>query len=120
MPYYDFLNEKTSEIKTLFFHMNDEKRYVDESGYEWIRQFSSINAAVDTQINPFSAKEFSEKTANKKDTVGAMWDRSKEASLKREQKAGKDEIKESYYKNYSKRRKGHQHPDKDKTDVYTI
>ena len=31
MPYYLFSNPDTEEIREIFFHMNDEKVYIDEN-----------------------------------------------------------------------------------------
>ena len=45
-------------------------------------------------------------------TMGQLWDESAVASEKRARVAGKDPIKEKYYKKYSKERNGAVHPDK--------
>ena len=42
-------------------------------------------------------------------TVGDMWDLSKDMSEKRAKKAGKDPVKEKYFKDYEKKRKGVKH-----------
>jgi ElaB/YqjD/DUF883 family membrane-anchored ribosome-binding protein len=44
MPLYDFQHPETGEYIELSFGMNDEKKYVDESGVEWIRVFEIPNA----------------------------------------------------------------------------
>ena len=102
MPLYEFINDDTQETIDVFFHMNDEKRFIDENGKEWRRLYSSPNAAVDTKIDPFSAKQFVEKTGNKKGSVGDLMDRSSELSKIRAQKEGKDSVREKYIANYQK------------------
>lgn len=100
MPFYDFANDKTGEVKTLFFHMNDEKKYVDECGFEWRRVFESVNASIDTKIDPYDSRDFVEKTRHKKGTLGSIWDKSKELSEKRKGNSNHDPVKEQTYKNY--------------------
>jgi hypothetical protein len=50
------------------------------------------------------------KTANKNQTLGDLWDRSKELSDKRKGILGHDPIKEKAEENYSKIRKGRKRP----------
>lgn len=109
MPYYDFLKQSTGEIKTLFFHMNDKKEYTDETGYKWTRLFSKPNAAVDSQWDAFSSKDFSQKVGNKRGSYGDILDKSAELSKIRESKEGVDTVKQSYYDSYAKKRKGRRH-----------
>ncbi len=106
MPNYQFQNPKTGELKLVYFSVNADKIYIDDNGLKWDRVFTSPFAAVDTKINPFDSKEFVRKTANKKGTVGDLWDQSKEMSQKREKIAGQDAVKEQYKKDYSKKRRG--------------
>jgi hypothetical protein len=82
MPYYLFSHPDTGEIQEIFFHMNDEKIYIDEYGLKWNREFTVPQAGIDTQIDPFSSKAFVEKT-KKAGTVGELFDLSKEMSEKR-------------------------------------
>jgi hypothetical protein len=91
--------------------MSEEHKYIDKDGYEWTRIFHIPQSSIDTKIDIFSQKEFVEKT-RKRGSLGDAMDRSKELSLKRAEKCGKDPIKESYYEKYSKRRNGCMHPDK--------
>jgi hypothetical protein len=42
--------------------------------------------------------------------MGDLWDRSAELSAKRKDKMGKDPVKEKYFENWSKKRKGKKHP----------
>jgi len=111
MPYYDFLNEKTGEIKSLFFHMTEEKEFIDTDGYKWVRQFSIPTASIDTKWDANDPNDFIEKTAKKRGSIGDLWDKSAELSKERERKLGKDPQKEKLYENYSKSRRGKLHPD---------
>lgn len=122
MPFYLFENESTGETKEIFFHMDDEKRY-SENGKEWKRIYLSGNAAVDTKIDPNDPKEFVRKTSLKKGNLGELMDQSKELSEKREKSRGKDDIKEKYFENYSKKRRGIKHPEdprRKRTDTILI
>lgn len=82
MPYYLFSHPDTEEIREIFFHMNDEKIYVDENGIKWNREFVVPQASIDANIDPYSKRAFMEKT-NKPGTFGEMMDLSKELSEKR-------------------------------------
>lgn len=97
----------------MFFHMGEAPSigsvFTDPDGIHWKRVATKPRASVDTKMDPFSVKDFV-KVTNKKDTVGSMWDRSKEASLKRAEKEGTDPVKQNFYDNYAKRRKGRRHP----------
>lgn len=95
MPYYLFENPKTGKIEEIFFHMNDEKRYVDEDGLEWTRIFTVPQASFDTQSDPYSEKDF-RKVTNKNGTIGDLWDKSAEFSERRAAKDGVDSYKEKY------------------------
>ena len=111
MPLYPFKNPKTGEIKDIFFHMNDDKKYVDEEGDEWVREYHSPQLNTQGSIDPWSNADFVNKT-NKQGTIGDLLDRSADLSRQRaDQNGGVDPVKEKYYKNYSKTRKGSKHPD---------
>lgn len=101
MPLYSFQNpQDESEYVDVFFHMNDKKFYVGPDGKEWRRVYTSPNASIDSKIDPFSSRDFVEKTGRKKDTYGSLLDRAKEASIKRTEKEGRDVVKEKWLKNY--------------------
>ena len=107
MPYYTFLNEKTNETKEIFFHMDEDKKYIDDSGYAWVRVFNNPNASIDTKVDPNSFREFSDKICNKKNIkMGDLWEESKRLSERREQKMGKDPLREKAIKDYEKKCKG--------------
>jgi hypothetical protein len=119
MPLYCFFNEETGEYKDVFFHMNDEKRYVDENGYEWKREFISPNAQIDGNIDPFSENAFVNKT-NKNDTLGSLYDRAAEMSEKRAKMSvtGRDPLKDKKLEDYSKKRHGLKHKQDPKTTQF--
>ena len=110
MPQYIFSNPANGEMIGVFQGMNEKHEYVDSQGVKWDRVFTSPNAAVDGNINPFSPADFVNKTRDKHDSVGDLWDRSREASDKRAEKIGIDPVKEKYYKEWGKKRKGRRHP----------
>ena len=89
-----------------------EEHVYEENGVKFNRVFTKPTAATDTKIDPMNSREFVEKTGKKKGTMGDLWDQSQEASQKREKIIGKDPLKEKYYENYSKTRKGRPHIDK--------
>jgi hypothetical protein len=110
MPEYLYENPETREVISVVQGINEDHSYTKE-GIEYQRVFTSPNMAVDSDYSSLSEQQFVESTKNKKGTLGDIWDASKEASLKREKIYGKDPIKEKYYKNYSKKRKGSKHKD---------
>ncbi len=103
MPYYLYeLNGKTKEVHQ---GMNDVHEY-HENGVKWNRVWCNPQAAVNTKYDPFSEKDYVRNTSNKKDTLGSLWERSAEASAKREQMAGKDDLKAKFFAKEKKRRNG--------------
>lgn len=100
MPIYCFTNSDESEYVDVFFHMNDKKSYVGPDGKEWRRVYTSPNASVDCKIDPFSSRDFVEKTGKKKGNFGNLLDAAKEASIQRTEKEGRDVVKEKWLKNY--------------------
>jgi hypothetical protein len=118
MPFYTYKKESTGEYKDVYQGMNDKHEYRGENGDEddWKRVFYVPNASIDTQIDPHSSKQFTERTGNKKGTVGDLLDYSKEMSAKRaESNGGVDPVKQKYYENYSKQRNGAKHFDQMKS-----
>mgnify|MGYP001160803995 CR=1 FL=1 len=112
MPLYCFSNPKTGDVIDVFFHMNDDKVYIDEEGLEWKREYSSPELNANGSIDPWDSKSFVNKTS-KGGTVGDLLDRSADLSKERaSQNGGVDPVKEKYYKNYSKNRNGAIHEDK--------
>ena len=95
--------------------------YFDEDGVQWQRVFLPTLAAVDTKFDPFSSKDFVNKTSRRKGTLGELMEKSAELSEKREKLVGKDQVKEKYYENYAAKRKNKPHPDlKKKQAIQTL
>ena len=114
MPLYLYQNEKTGEIREVLQSMNQVHEYNGESGNgkAWKRIFTIPQASIDTKQNPFSTNDFLDRTKSKKGTYGNMLDYSKELSEKRASvMGGIDPVKQNYYKEYSKNRRGAKHPD---------
>lgn len=112
MPIYLFQNPKTEEVAELFFSMNDEKKFVDESGLEWKRLYSSPQLNTEATIDPWNNADFVNKTSSTKGTMGDLLDRSAELSEKRaSENGGVDPLKKKYFENYSKERNGAKHQD---------
>lgn len=109
MGVYIYQNPKTGETVEIFQSINDKHEYVNENGVKYDRVFTIPHAAIDSQIDPFSSKDFARKTRDKSMSMGDLWDASETASKKRERVNGKDPLKENHFKNYSKLRKGMKH-----------
>lgn len=113
MPLYTFSHPETEEIKDVFFHMNDEKKFTDKDGIEWRREYRSPELNTTGSTDPWDNKQFVEKTGATKGTIGDLLERSADLSKERaSQNGGVDPVKEKYYENYSKKRNGSIHEDK--------
>ena len=116
MPIYLYQNKNTKEVREVLQGMNDiHEYYGDEEVPEncWERVYTVPTASIDTKQDPFSTNQFLDITKNKRGTYGDMLDYSKELSDKRASiVGGTDPIKEKYYEDYSKNRRGAKHPDK--------
>ncbi len=117
MPIYCYRNPETGEEVEILQGMNDVHEFIDSNGFKWDRVFFAPNASIDTKTDEFSAQKFVERTASKKGSVGDMLDYSAEMSAKRaEQAGGIDPVKQKFFEDYSKKRKGAKHfADKPKT-----
>ena len=107
MPLYVFQHPKTKETIEVLQSMKDDHVYTDENGVAWDREWVNPNTSIDTQIDPWSTKDFVDKTKNKGGTLGDLFDKSAELSRKRaSENGGVDPIKRKSEKTYSKDRKG--------------
>jgi hypothetical protein len=98
--------------------MREIHEYYGHNGKEqtWKRVFTVPQASIDARVDPFSAKQFADKTGSKKGTYGDLLDRSAEMSHERAVQAGGiDPVKSQYFNDYSKKRRGAKHPDQMKT-----
>lgn len=109
MPTYLYKNPETGEVLEVTQGINDKHEFVNADGLKCERIFTKPNMSVDTN-GASNEKDFVRKTASKKDSVGDLWDRSKEESQKREKLFGKDPVKEKYLSDYSAARKGKKLP----------
>ena len=109
MPLYTYEHPETGEQTDVIQKMSDKHEYTDDKGITWNRVYSVPTASIDTKIDDFSKKEFVDKTRDKGMTMGQLWDESNAASERRAKIAGKDPIREKYFKKYSKERQGLKH-----------
>lgn len=114
MPEYAFIRSDDESISSLIFYKMSEApsvgtEIVDEEGIKWRRVFTRPNSSIATRSDPYSVSDFNKSLDGKKVTVGDMWDASKEASERRAAKEGKDPVREKYFSDYSKARKGQEH-----------
>ena len=110
MPLYLFEHPETGETIEVVQKMSDPHEYTDKNGVKWARVWQTPNAMIDSDIDPFNQRQWNEKTAKGKGTVGDLWDRSAELSEKRKKVLGHDPIKDKHFKDYSKKRRGIRHP----------
>ena len=110
MPEYLYQHPASNEYKYVFQGINEVHTYVDEDKVQWKRIFTPPQLSTIGQIDPFNHNDFVNKTAVKKGTYGQLLDESQELSKKREEKLGYDPVKNSFFDNYSKSRRGLRHP----------
>jgi hypothetical protein len=101
MPFYLFQNPETNEIVEILQKMNEEHSYFDKNGLKYNRIYTPPNYAIDSKIDPFSSRDFAEKTRNKNGTIGDLLDKSKELSEKRGGELN-DPILKNYLSSYEK------------------
>jgi len=112
MPEYLYQHPDTQEMKSVIQSVHDKHEYIDESGTKWNRIYTVPQMGVDTKMDAnTSAREFSDKTKNKRGSLGDMFDQSKELSEARKKMYGKDPVKKKYWEDWSKKRKGKKHPE---------
>lgn len=99
MPIYLFQNPNTGEVIEVFQAMKDDHTFIDKDGLKYKRLFTSPNYAIDSKIDPFSSKDFAEKTRNKKGTIGDLLNQSKELSEKRGGESN-DPVLKNYLSSY--------------------
>lgn len=110
MPEYLFINpDDPEEIVSVHQSMKEEHKY-EANGKAWSREYTVPKANIDSRINPESQSEFVDKTANKKGTMGDLWDVSQEMSERRKDiYGGKDPVAQKHYESYSQKRNGMKH-----------
>ena len=109
MPFYIFQHPQTKETIEVQQRMKEDHVYVDKSGVEWKRGVTNPNAAIHTRPDVYSTAQMARSVDNKKETYGELQDRSKEASEKRISQNGYDPLKQQWFDDYAKKRKGKRH-----------
>ena len=113
MPIYLYENEETGEVVEIFQGMLEKHEYHGSNGREkglWRRVFVNPGIQFDSKVDPNDMQSFVKSTVGKKGTLGDLQDRAAEASAIREQRYGKDPIKEKRYQEYHKKTNGKLHP----------
>ena len=95
MPIYIYQHPETDEYIEVIQKMNDDHVFTDDAGVKWNRVWVTPNAAMDTNANPDSSRQFVDKT--KEWSVGEMWDYSAELGEKRKSKRGYDHVGEEHH-----------------------
>lgn len=108
---YLYKNPETGEVVEVSQGMNDVHEY-SEGGVQFERVFTSPQLTIDTKVDPFSQKQFLEKT-DKRGRVGDVWDRAADLSAARAEKnGGVDPVKQKADEKWSKERGGKKLPKK--------
>jgi hypothetical protein len=108
---YTYQHPETGEIIDVSQNANDPHVYFDSDGLKWNRVFNIPYTSSNTKADPFSQSQFVNQFENKKVKIGDISDCSAEMSAKREQKLGMDPVKIKFFDEYSKKRRGINHPD---------
>ena len=111
MPIYEYEHPETKETIEVIQGMTDKHIFVDDQGTVWHRVWNKPNAAIDSDIDPFSKDDFLKATAKKGMTAGDMMDLSEKLSKQREKSRGLDPIKDKTVTAYEKKT-GKPHPNK--------
>lgn len=122
MPALPFQNPHTGEVKDIYvsIHETDKTKFqvqIDENGVAWKRIIENPNMAVDSKWDAFSERDFINKSATKRGSVGDLWQKSQELSEQREAKAGVDGVKEKFYADYQKKHRGIKHEQQRKEET---
>jgi hypothetical protein len=107
---YTFKHPTKNKYIQISQSVNDIHTFFDENGIQWERIYDSPSLSIKTKIDPFSENDFLKATKEKRGSVGDMMDLSTELSEKRKERTGSDPIQNSFFKEYSKKRKGTKHP----------
>jgi hypothetical protein len=111
MPLYTYIHPETEETIDVVQSAHEDHVYIDKDGIRWERVFFAPEINTKGTLKAEStSEEFSRFTKDTKGTYGDLWDRSAELSEKRKKLYGKDPVKEKYFKDWSKKRKGKIHP----------
>ncbi len=111
MPNYIYIDDRDGKTYDVIQKMSEEHIAFAPDGYKLRRIFWNPSVAVDTKWDEDSPQDFIEKSGKKRGKIQDLWDKSKELSLKREQKFGRDEVKEEHFKNYKLKHRNRDHPE---------
>jgi hypothetical protein len=111
MPEYLYQHPKNGKVISVIQSIHDKHEYTDNTGIKWNRVFTAPELNTEGTLKAdCTAQQFSEYTGKRKGNIGDLLDRSAELSEKRKKIMGKDSVKEKYFKDWSKKRKGKRHP----------
>jgi len=111
MPEYLYEHPTNGKTISIVQGINDKHEYIDKNGLKWNRIFTAPELNTEGTLKAdCNEKQFSDYISRTKGTIGDLFDRSAELSEKRKKIIGKDPVKEKYFKNWSKKRKGKKHP----------
>jgi hypothetical protein len=115
MPFYLFQHPSTQEVIEVKQKISDTHEYTDNEGVQWNRVFTIPYASVPnmTRVEAGSEQDFMKRTEGFDGTLGDLMDLSKDLSNKRveERGDGTDNVKQKFFKDYSKDRNGLKHLD---------
>jgi len=115
MPNYVFQKVGSEETKEFAFSMKDAPSFgkvIQREGAKWKRLMVNPQVACAglKALDPYSPKDFVNKTGQMKGTLGDLWDASKELSERRAQReGGADPLRKKYFTDYKKRKRGTPH-----------
>lgn len=105
MPVHTFQHEASGETIDVYVPASAptaEHSTQIKDGKVYKRVYSVPRAAIDTKISEGSREDFHRLTNKAGITNGEMFDLAKELSEHRASKAGRDNVKESFYRKYEK------------------
>jgi len=110
MAIFIYKHPKKEKYVEVIQSVHDVHEYHDKNGLKWQRVFTVPTVSVSAKIDPFSKKQFLEKTASSKGSVGDLMDRSAELGAQRAAKnGGVDPLQVKFFEDYSKKRKNKLH-----------
>lgn len=113
MPLFDFQSD-SGETISVYLTLNEPKESYQtqiKDGKVYRRIYTPFNVCKDTRSSDGTREDFQRMTEGKNLTMGDMFDKSKELSIKRaERNGGVDPVAERTYAKYQKKI-GKKHPD---------
>ncbi len=105
MPVHNFRSPDGQEI-SVFVKISEpvsahQTQIVDGVEYKRVYDEAPL-AAKDTKVGDATKEDFRRVTEKKGITIGQMWEESAAMAAHREEKQGRDEVTEKYYRDYEK------------------